>query len=132
MKVTLSKMCKLKGFDVFDVLRIKKYLLSYRKEGKIFFDVDLVSLDLHTEFEVYYHMLPSQVSQQNAFPVPVDLFHIHSNTTNQTTYIKPFFESYYKGTPLNEADFSAYVSQEPFIGQSYVWYYKRKRTEGFS
>lgn len=130
MKVTLERLCDAKEVSPFDILKVKKSLIEFKKAGRVFFDVEIGSLGYDTEFELYYHVLPSEQSDKNAFPVPLSYFQLHKNEFNRFHYLKEFFESYYKGEELDHGKFYDYDKQKPFIGNDYVWYYKR--TEGFS
>lgn len=125
MKVSLEKLSRAKGFTPFQMLQLKKELIGYQKSGKVFFEVDIMSLDMETEFEMYYSIVPNKDTVQNAFPVPLDYFQVHKNERERYNYLKGFYETYYNDKDFVESDFQDYDLQKPFVGKEYVWYYKR-------
>lgn len=130
VRVTLKKMREAKGYSQFEGLKLKKEMLNHQKSGKVFFDVDIVALDENIEFDLFYSVLPNKSSDKRAFPVPMNYFQVHKSEHEQFLYLKGFFESYYEGEELVESELMTFEFKKPFVGDEFVWYYKR--TASFS
>lgn len=125
MKVTLNKLCKARDYTPFQVLKLKKELIGHQKSGKLFFEVNIMALDMDTEFELYFSVVPNKETVKNAFPVPLDYFQVHKNERERYNYLKGFYETYYNDKEFVETDFQDYDLQKPYVGNEYVWYFKR-------
>ena len=125
MNVTLKAICKAKDYSPFELLKVKRDLIQYKKQGRLFFDCDILQLGWEEAFEIYFYLVPNKRSEINAFPVPLERFQLHKKQQEQVGYLKEYFESYYEGKDWNEADFFEYNRQKPFVGEKFVWYFKR-------
>lgn len=126
MKVTLKSICDAKDYSPFELLKAKRDLVRFKKQGRLFFDCDVARLNWDDEFEVYFHLLPHKRSEINAFPVPLERFQLHREPRLQAHYLKEYFESYYEGKNWRDEYFYQYNEQKPFIGEKFVWYFKRR------
>ena len=125
MNVTLKTICETKDTSPFGLLQAKQELIHLKNEGRLFFDCNIARLNWEDEFQIYYHFLPHQQSEINAFPVPLERFQLHKNQQLHAHYLKEYFESYYEGKDWKEEWFPQYTEQKPFVGEKYVWYFKR-------
>lgn len=126
MNVTLKSVCNAKNYSSFELLKAKKELIHHKKQGQVFFDCDLGQLDWTDEFTLYFHLLPHKHSEINAFPVPLEHFQLHTEQRMQAHYLKEYFESYYEGKHWQDVYFWQYQAQKPFVGEKFVWYFKRR------
>lgn len=126
MKVTLKSICQRQNYSAFELLTTKKELLRYKQQGRLFFDCNIARLNWEDEFDIYFHMLSNKESEINAFPVPLNQFQLHTNQQIQSHYLKEYFERYYEGNRWKDEWFRQYNEQKPFVGEKFVWYFKRR------
>lgn len=129
MKVTLRDIIDSKDYSEFDLLKAKKELLDFKSSGLAFFKEDIALLGLDDEIQLYYFQLPNEYSEVDAFPVPSTNFKCVKCEDETFRHLQEFYEEYYDSS-FDKKEFSKYEVQSPYIGNEYVWYYKR--TSSFS
>ncbi|QST02897.1 hypothetical protein IMZ31_20325 (plasmid) [Pontibacillus sp. ALD_SL1] len=126
MEVTLMSILRSKEWDDNRLLQLKRELLEYKRQGKLFFTENLLHLPENQPFQLYYYQIPNHATEVNAFPVPINQFkHFHTLTHSHLhsyKYLKEFYESYYDDA-FDQHAFNEY-DLRPYIGDQYVWYYK--------
>lgn len=94
--------------------------------GRLFFQENIHELETNHLFEMYFYLMPSEISSVNAFPIPIQEFCIHKDKSQQYEFLSKYFEKYYMKTITDTNFFYQYELQHPFIAKEYVWYFKNK------
>lgn len=102
----------------------KKKLLNWKKEGVAFFEGDISGLTEECSIEFYFHATPSKQSEPKAFPIPSSQFVKLRSETEQYEFLKGYYAAYYPNNAFTIHEFHTYESL-PFIGEKFVWYYKK-------
>ncbi|MEW4264497.1 hypothetical protein Q0N30_12455 [Priestia megaterium] len=108
------------------ILDIKSFLYRQKRMGRLFFQENIHELETNHLFEVYFYLMPSEISSVNAFPIPIQDFCIHKDKDQQYEFLSKYFERYYMRTITDTNLFYHYELQHPFIAKEYVWYFKNK------
>ena len=123
MEVTLHSYMHSHGLH--NMLFAKTQLLEEKRRGHLFFTKDISHLGLHETFQLYYYLLSHDNSETNAFPIPKHSFSLSSDNNERYEKLKNHFESYYLNEELDKEGFREYDLKNPFIGEDYVWIFKR-------
>lgn len=123
MEITLQLYMKHHGLH--NMLLAKFQLLEQKKLGHLFFAKDISELGLNDSFQLYYYLLSHEKSERNAFPIPKHSFSLASDNDVRYEKLKSHFESYYLNDELDKEGFGQYDLNNPFIGEDYVWLFKR-------
>jgi len=126
MEITLASY--MEAQNTTNILKIKQNLLQMKKRGVLFFKEDISTMDSQTSFHVYYHLLPNEKTECSAFPIPKQAFVLQSDRLDDKKTFeaaKRYFEDYYINEVLDKKGFDEFDLKNPFIGEDYVWLYKR-------
>ncbi|MGG3269854.1 hypothetical protein ABEP16_13155 [Priestia aryabhattai] len=124
MKITLQRIQQ-KGSVKEGILDIKSFLYRQKRKGRLFFQENIHELEVNHFFEMYFYLMPSEISSINAFPIPIQEFCIYKNTDQQYEFMYKYFQRYYMKKVNDTEFFSKYDLKNPFIGEEYIWYFKK-------
>lgn len=107
------------------LFKVKKDLMKLKKQGQIYINKPISSIELKTEIDFYHVSHPGRIKTYNTFPMPRRVYLNGKKEGNLPTLIRRYHKKYYGHNDFSKVELHLYIT-DPFEGIHTVWFTKKK------
>lgn len=108
--------------ELTDTITLISFLETQKKHGFIFYREDLATISQNTQFDVYFSETRGFIKNNDAFPIPINLYYYLKIDSWSLNWLNTFYRLYYEDVPLSP------IWREHWdfhISERFAWVYKK-------